>query len=1188
MMFMCSNMLDEDEMSDNNPPIFVPPPSLGPPSSASAGGAVVVIEELDSRHNSNIGVFHHYNFLPPLISGGDDDLSGNVAGTGPRGGGDSPPSPFSSASTAADLSPSDWCWLEPSPPQPNLGPHQHQLPNNPSLFRQQHHTYAAAAAAATAAGFEQNNNAGGHPGSAYGGQHSYYQLPPFLATVSSSSSSQSSSKSSSSIVLHHQHPSMGHSHQLHHHQQQMVTPAGCWMYSLDSSGSSPPPVTCLEGRKLSPADFGGTNQPITFHILTAPSPATQQDTAVVLQGTAPAYFEPQRRIVQLSMTPPSLPSSATAMMAFDGTGEPCRGPGGKIHKAKCHSSSGFPWHFYLIPSPGVTARLWHALLPPFLDLKYVLRPNCGAATATASLGTARCCPQQRPVAAHNGPNTGIYVVVVGGNQINQIQHYQPVQQQQQSSGGNTPPALGQTVHTTYVLRQQQQQQQQQQLHHPTAAAAVQQHFQRHRQRAEVGAAHLEQKQSLVVVVEAGGSDRDDEHGNNIDGNKLGDDEDGTAGDGTEDDMALLAEDGTQEAGGSGHTTRAAPETLAWLHANYESYPGASLPRCTLYEHYQNHCREIGLSPVNAASFGKLIRNSFKDLLTRRLGTRGNSKYHYSGIRIKPSSALLHEGFQRAQQNGPDASAPDEHQRHHSTPTARGTRRHGTRRATSNQQQAQKNAATATEPNSNSSGGTIDVAMMELDGAGAAPQRQQRGQSADFPLPDALSTPADALTFPRVSLPLDDSLDEALLPLGLTVQHALKFQMDYEAHNREVLECLRNLRLESVENVWARFWAGASESDHAEGAVGEEELLPGGHQMQLSREVLYRLCTVPQLLGFVQHVDLCFYQLLLDQLLPDPLRPSLPAHAHGTAHRHQLLLPQMRPFAKNLCACMAKALGDGAPSALRELKLAGVRLLSNAITRLSSVAHLAVTAREVLHSDEQMAQMHADFDRLDFPVLHEQAEWCCDWSPGWLRSLGAAIRRRALPNRRRLEDWADWLDDLAARALQSLAPLTTTRSQKNAGGATRPRQAVAARVDLLEVLEVLSYNFFEKRQIDQLLLDQSSLVLRDFTLRSAASFGQFHLIRLLFDDYLSIAVERRLAQLNGQPAIALMAPEAIPTFLRPSPFALPMQPQQQHVTVPNTVPLYCSHPPPPTTVSMYAVVPANFPLPLPTTVYSASF
>ena len=31
---------------------------------------------------------------------------------------------------------------------------------------------------------------------------------------------------------------------------------------------------------------------------------------------------------------------------------------------------------------------------------------------------------------------------------------------------------------------------------------------------------------------------------------------------------------------------------------------------------------------------------FKGLKTRRLGTRGNSKYHYDGIRIKPSSGLL--------------------------------------------------------------------------------------------------------------------------------------------------------------------------------------------------------------------------------------------------------------------------------------------------------------------------------------------------------------------------------------------------------------------------------------------------------------------------------------------------------------------------------------------------------------------
>lgn len=66
----------------------------------------------------------------------------------------------------------------------------------------------------------------------------------------------------------------------------------------------------------------------------------------------------------------------------------------------------------------------------------------------------------------------------------------------------------------------------------------------------------------------------------------------------------------------------------------------SLPRSTLYNHYMRHCNEHKLDAVNAASFGKLIRSVFTGLRTRRLGTRGNSKYHYYGIRIKPGSNLV--------------------------------------------------------------------------------------------------------------------------------------------------------------------------------------------------------------------------------------------------------------------------------------------------------------------------------------------------------------------------------------------------------------------------------------------------------------------------------------------------------------------------------------------------------------------
>lgn len=51
--------------------------------------------------------------------------------------------------------------------------------------------------------------------------------------------------------------------------------------------------------------------------------------------------------------------------------------------------------------------------------------------------------------------------------------------------------------------------------------------------------------------------------------------------------------------------------------------------------------------------------------------------------------------------------------------------------------------------------------------------------------------------------------------------------------------------------------------------------------------------------------------------------------------------------------------------------------------------------------------------------------------------------------------------------------------------------------------------------------RSSMVIRDLTLRSAASFGSFHLIRLLYDEYMYYLVEHRVAQARGQSPIAVM-------------------------------------------------------------------
>lgn len=42
-----------------------------------------------------------------------------------------------------------------------------------------------------------------------------------------------------------------------------------------------------------------------------------------------------------------------------------------------------------------------------------------------------------------------------------------------------------------------------------------------------------------------------------------------------------------------------------LNENYEVAEGVSLPRSALYSHYLDFCEKNSLSPVNAASFGKV-------------------------------------------------------------------------------------------------------------------------------------------------------------------------------------------------------------------------------------------------------------------------------------------------------------------------------------------------------------------------------------------------------------------------------------------------------------------------------------------------------------------------------------------------------------------------------------------------------
>lgn len=70
-----------------------------------------------------------------------------------------------------------------------------------------------------------------------------------------------------------------------------------------------------------------------------------------------------------------------------------------------------------------------------------------------------------------------------------------------------------------------------------------------------------------------------------------------------------------------------------LTCNYTLKPSIqiSIPRTILHESYRRACDSFGLEPLQAASFGKVLRSQFPDVAQRRLGGRGKTRFHYCGF-----------------------------------------------------------------------------------------------------------------------------------------------------------------------------------------------------------------------------------------------------------------------------------------------------------------------------------------------------------------------------------------------------------------------------------------------------------------------------------------------------------------------------------------------------------------------------
>ncbi|KAJ8792970.1 hypothetical protein J1605_003938 [Eschrichtius robustus] len=518
--------------------------------------------------------------------------------------------------------------------------------------------------------------------------------------------------------------------------------------------------------------------------------------------------------------------------------------------------------------------------------------------------------------------------------------------------------------------------------------------------------------------------------------------------------------------------------LQWLLDNYETAEGVSLPRSSLYNHYLRHCQEHKLDPVNAASFGKLIRSVFMGLRTRRLGTRGNSKYHYYGIRLKPDSPLnrLQEDTQyMAMRQQPV------HQKPRYRP-------------------AQKTDSLGESGSHGSLHSTPEQAM--------AAQSQHHQQYIDV-----------SHVFPEFPAP---DLGSVLLQENITLHDIKALQLAYRRHCEATLDVVMNLQFHYVEKLWLSFWNSKASSSDGPASLPARDEEPEG--AVLPKDKLVSLCKCDPVLRWMRTCDHILYQALVEILIPDVLRP-VPS----------TLTQAIRNFAKSLEGWLTNAMSDF-PQQVIQTKVGVVGAFAQTLRRYTSLNHLAQAARAVLQNTAQISQMLSDLNRVDFANVQEQASWVCQCEEGVVQRLEQDFKL-TLQQQSSLDQWASWLDNVVTQVLK-----------QHAGSPSFPK---AARQFLLKWsfyrrLKLLAKDGEDGKgrgvvweagrplagrlgaggepgvpEVPARVCRLSSMVIRDLTLRSAASFGSFHLIRLLYDEYMFYLVEHRVAEATGETPIAVM-------------------------------------------------------------------
>ncbi|XP_061749664.1 transcription factor RFX4 isoform X1 [Nerophis ophidion] len=292
------------------------------------------------------------------------------------------------------------------------------------------------------------------------------------------------------------------------------------------------------------------------------------------------------------------------------------------------------------------------------------------------------------------------------------------------------------------------------------------------------------------------------------------------------------------------------------------------------------------------------------------------------------------------------------------------------------------------------------------------------------------------------LPEFPNVKDLNLPASLPEERVSTFIMMYRTHCQRILDTVIRANFDEVQSFLLHFWQGMP-----------PHMLP-----VLSSH------TVVNIVGVC---DSILYKAISGVLMPTVLQ-ALP----------DSLTQVIRKFAKQLEEWLKIALHD-LPENLRNIKFELSRRFSQILKRQTSLNHLCQASRTVINSADITFQMLEDWRNVDLNSITKQTLYTMEDSQEEHRQLIIHLYQefdRLLEEQSPIEAYIEWLDSMVDRCVVKV-------SGKRPGCLKKVAQQF-----------LLMWSCFGTR------------VIRDMTLHSAPSFGSFHLIHLMFDDYVLYLLE----------------------------------------------------------------------------------